>query len=276
MEKNESEYRKHHWPIKAAVLFLGILVTWWIILQVKNTTGVSGQPELIWGASYQILALWGGIWGLKISMDWGGQKSVMGRAILAFAVGLLLQTFGQSVFSYYNLFAHVDVPYPSLADVGFFGSIPFYIYGAVMLAQVSGAKMSLKTLSGQLVALVIPLGMLALSYLFFLRGYAFDWSTPVKVFLDFGYPFGQAIYVSFAILAYVLTQKTLGGVMKMKVLFILLALVIQYLSDYNFLTQASAGTWRNGGYGDLLYLFAYFFMAVGLLKLHTHSVRTDT
>jgi hypothetical protein len=197
----------------------------------------------------------------------------MGRAILAFAIGLLLQTFGQTVFSFYNLVSQVEIPYPSLADLGFFGSIPLYVYGTLMLAKASGVNVSLKTFSSKIQAIVIPLVLLGFSYSLFLRGYEFDWSSPLRVFLDFGYPLGQAFYVSLALLAYLLTKKTLGGIMKNKVLFILIALVVQYVADYNFLTQAYAGTWQNGGYGDLIYLTAYLFMAIGLIQLKPEFIR---
>ena len=109
--------------------------------------------------------------------------------------------------------------------------------------------------------------MLIFSYFFFLRDYQFDWSNPLKIFLDFGYPLGQAIYVSIAILTYVLSKGVLGGVMKPKILFLVFALIIQYLADYNFLLQAANSTWQNGGYGDLIYLIAYLLMALSLLQL---------
>jgi len=271
MKKGEWKILTKDWSIQVAICLFAFMFIWWAGLHVFR---VSDFSKMIWGASYQAVAIWGALWGLTIGRTWGGFRSVMGRAILAFSFGLLMQDFGQTVFFYYNMFASVEIPYPSIADVGYFGSIPFYIYGAVMLAQASGAKLSLKSLGGQLVALVVPLAMLAASYLLFLRDYAFDWSTPVKIFLDYGYPFGQAIYVSFAILAFLLTQKTLGGTMKQRVLLILLALVVQYIADGNFLFQAAAGSWTASGYGDLLYLLAYFLMTIGLLNLHTHTVRS--
>ena len=43
----------------------------------------------------------------------------------------------------------------------------------------------------------------------------------------------------------------------------------QYLADYNFLFQNSRGTWYNGGYGDYLYLLAYFLMSIGIIQLKT-------
>lgn len=258
------------------LLVFGGLTAWWTILQYLGFEEISEFRNLVWAATYQIVALLGGLWGLMIAYrSWGGPQSVVGRAVMAFGIGLLLQVFGQSTFSFYNLFLGVDIPYPSLADIGFFGSIPLYIYGAVLLARASGVVVSLHSYASKIQAALIPLVMLVFSYSSFLRGYEFDWSAPLRVLLDFGYPFGQAIYVSIAILAYLLSRKILGGAMKERVLFILLALFIQYLADYNFLYQAIQETWQNGSYGDYIYLVAYFLLALGLLQFKAEHVRSQ-
>jgi hypothetical protein len=271
MASKEVEKIQHDWSAQAAVFLFVALVTWWWALFAFD---LSVEDKRIWGATYQIMAFWGGIWGLFIAKGWGGIKSVMGRAIIAFAVGLLMQVFGQSVFSFYNIFLAVEVPYPSLADIGYFGSIPFYIYGIFNLARASGIHISLKSFKNQLLALTVPLVGLWLSYSYFLVGYEFDWSDPMRVFLDFGYPLGQAFYVSLALLTFLLSKKTLGGIMKNKVLFILLSLAVQYAADYNFLYQAYAGTWGVSEYGDVLYLVAYLFMALGLIQLKPQFIKT--
>lgn len=262
---------KQDFSARVALFLLVAVLVWWVGLYVFHA---SDYAKMLWGASYQVVALWGAIWGLKIAKSWGGHRSVMGRAILAFAFGLLLQNWGQTVFFYYNMFSQVAIPYPSLADIGYFGSIPLYIYGVIMLARASGASISLRAFHNKMSAVVIPTAMLAASYLFFLRGYEFDWEAPLRVFLDFGYPLGQSIYVSLALLTYLLSRKTLGGVMRNKVLFILVALVIQYAADYNFLVQAHAETWQLSGYGDVLYLLAYFVMAIGLIQFKPSFVQT--
>src|SRR6185369_3281343 len=107
------------------------------------------------------------------------------------------------------------------------------------------------------------------SYMIFLQGYEFDWSNPLRVFLDFGYPLGQAFYVSLAILVFILSKNFLGGLMRPKVLLILLAIAVQYIADYNFLYQAYNETWVNGGYGDYIYLISYFLMTFALINLGT-------
>lgn len=251
---------------KFAVVLFVLLSLWWIFVAfiLKNTLV---SVNLLWAAFYQLMALFGAVCGLIIFKRWSGFKSVMGKAIILFSVGLLLQVFGQSVFSFYNLFLKVEVPYPSFADIGFFFSIPFYIYGAILLGKASGAYLSLKSFYKKIQVVIIPVVILIASYVVFLRGYQFNWSAPLTVFLDFGYPLGQAVYVSITLLVFILSRDFFGGIMRPKIRMFLLALIVQYVADYNFLYQASKLTWVNGGYGDYIYLVAYFTMAVALIEL---------
>ncbi len=248
----------------ALLLFLG-LTAWRIGLNFYNTE-YRDYTNQIWAASYQIMALWGVLCGLYYARLWGGWKSLVGRANIAFALGLCAQLFGQSTFSYF-FYTGVDIPYPSIADIGFFGSIPFYVYGALLLIKVSGSKVSLQSWTNKIQAILIPIAMLTLSYFVFLSGYEFDWTQPIKTFLDFAYPLGQAVYVSLAVLGFTLSRKLLGGIMRGPTLLFLIALVVQYISDYAFLYQSNAGTFVGGGMVDYLYLVSYFLMAVSLIQL---------
>ncbi|MEI8130111.1 MAG: hypothetical protein WCG55_01235 [bacterium] len=252
-------------PKKILLVVSVALAVWWAILFFKFNSSLTIE-NLRWGAVYQIVAFIGAVSGIIISNSWGGAKSLIGRAVLVFSIGLLLQNFGQTVFSIYNLVLKVQVPYPSLADVGFFGSIPFYIYGTYLIGRVCGSRISLKSYHGKAFAFLLPAVLLGLSYTLFLRGYQFDFTNPLKIVLDFGYPLGQATYISLAMLAFVFSKDFLGGVMKSTVLLLLGALCVQYIADFNFLYQAGNNTWLNGGYGDMLYLLAYTFLSFALIQ----------
>ena len=106
-----------------------------------------------------------------------------------------------------------------------------------------------------------------LSYWLFLKAYVFDWKNPIKILLDFAYPFGETIYISIAISIFFLSRGLLGGLMKSKVILILFALLIQFSADYGFLLFSNYGTVHPAGWNDLLYLFAYYFMTVSLIEL---------
>lgn len=138
--------------------------------------------------------------------------------------------------------------------------------GVVFVAKASGIRLSLKNIESKIKAILIPLLVLLLGYYLFLQNYIFDWSHPLKILLDFGYPLGQAVYVSLAIITYLLSQKILGGIMRARIFFIIFALVIQFLSDYTYLYQSMNQSAYPGSVNDLLYLFAYLAMTLSLLQ----------
>ncbi len=249
----------------ACVLFL-VLLVWWAILHI---TGASSNAQQVWAASYQVMALYGAIIGIIVSQRWGGMKSVIGRSILAFSVGLLLQVWGQSTYSFYIYFLDQAVPYPSIGDIGYFGSIFAYLYGAMLLAKASGVKISLRSYDRLAIAALLPLALLWVSYLVFLRSYDFDWSVPLKVALDLGYPLGQAAYVSAAAVAFILSRTILGGIMRVPIICFIVALVFQYFADFTFLFQANQGSWYAGGWNDFLYATSYTLMTYALIYIGT-------
>ncbi|HSW85508.1 MAG TPA: hypothetical protein VLF79_02765 [Candidatus Saccharimonadales bacterium] len=249
----------------AGFLFVG-LTLWWIILSIINPS--SDYPRLVFAASYGSMALLGGIYGLISAEKWGSFKSAIGRAIVFLACALLFAELGQLVFSYYNIVKKVDIPYPGIADIGFFGNMLFYIIGGFFLTKVLSVKSYVKKAPIKLfISILLPLILLSTSYYFFLRGYSVAGTSKLQVFLDFSYPLGDAIYVSIALVTLLSVGKFVGGIMRGPLLLILFALIVQYSADFNFLYQNAHETWTNGGYGDYLYLLAYSVMTFSLIYL---------
>jgi hypothetical protein len=117
------------------------------------------------------------------------------------------------------------------------------------------------------VAIGIPLVLLITCYFIFLQGYQFDWTHKLKIFLDFGYPLGQAIYVSIALLAYFMSRNYFDGLLRRPVVFLIAALIFQYISDFTFLYQSNANTWYVGGMNDFFYFLSYTLMTLTLIYL---------
>lgn len=265
------DFVKKDTQIKLAILIFSALTIWWVYLNFINFSEENTQRQLF-AAVYGFMALFGAVWGFDSSKKWGGFSSVLGKSLLMFSLGLFLQEFGQLAYSYYIYFLKIEVPYPSWGDFGYFMSIPCYIYGTYLLGKTSGAKFTLKAFITNPVVIIIPVIILGASYYVFLLDYELDLNDLLKLFLDFGYPLGQSIYISLALVAYFLSKGVLGGLMKSRILFILFALLVQYTADYSFLWQFSKGEWLVGGVNDYIYLIAYFSMTVGLLRLrHTIS-----
>jgi hypothetical protein len=248
------------------VLFIA-LTGWWASMYFRGLT--EGLENDTFTVIYCILALLGSFAGVVYAQKWGGFKSILGRSISFFTLGLFAQFIGQVLYNYYIYVLGVEVPYPSIGDVSFFASVIFYILGVVSLAKVSGAKFSYQSISGKFLAFALPVIMLLLSYIIFLKDYQPDWSNLIIVFLDFGFPVGQAIYVSIALFTLMVSRNKLGGVMRRPILLIIFALIVQYLADFSFSYQVAHETWYVGGINDYLFAVAYFLMATSLFTVGT-------
>lgn len=261
----EQTKKKKSLFIIGILLFL-VLTGWWLWVKQKGYVGDTDQAELF-SAVYGVMALFGGICGLFASRKWGGAKSLVGKSTLFFAFGLLAQVFGQASYSAYTYLFQTEIPYPSVGDIGYFGSIILYIIGGLYLIKALSISSVLKSKVNVFWTVSVPLSLLVGSYMFFLNGYEFDFSQPLVVFLDLGYPFGQAIYIALAILAFLLSRKYLGGIMKPVILFLIFALFAQFVADFMFLYRVDRDLWETAGVNDYSYLASYFVMTMALLKL---------
>jgi hypothetical protein len=257
---------KNKLQISVTLIFLG-LVGWWISFQ-HVLAGHGLSIEWFDSVTYGSVALIGAIIGIFAARKWGGFKSVLGKALMLFSFGLFAQYLGQLIYAYYIYIDKITVPYPSWGDAAYFGSTLLYIIAALYLAKAAGVKFSLKSVGYKIIAVVLPLILLVVSYLILLHNHQYDTSKPLTVFLDNAYPIGEAIYISIAIVAYLLSRKSLGGIMRAGILLVILALVVQYVSDFTFVYQSNRGTYTSGNYDDLFYLIAYFAMTTSMIKFH--------
>src|SRR3990167_9452901 len=130
----------------------------------------------------------GGINGLIIARRWGSFKSAVGRAIIFLSLGLISWGLGTYIFSgIYNFLLQVEVPYPSLADVGYIISLPLWVYGMVQLSRAMGATYGLKSSKGKVFLLIIPCFVIAISYyllVFVARDgvFSFSYTTTIETF----------------------------------------------------------------------------------------------
>jgi len=258
---------KNKLQIFVTLVFLAFFA-WWISFQhIVTKQGVAVQ----WfGGTYELLALIGAVIGFVSARKWGGFKAVLGKAIIFFSLGLLAQGVGELIYTYYINGAKIQIPYPSWGDVAYFGSVLLYITAALFLAKAAGAGISLKQRRlYKLIAVLVPIAILSVSYYILLYKHQYDTSHPLTVFLDAGYPVGEAIYISIAVVVYLLSRKLLGGLMKPALLLLIGALIVQYIADFNFVFQSNRGTFLQGEYGDFLYVVAYFVMTTALIKFKT-------
>jgi hypothetical protein len=219
---------------------------------------------------YGVVALLGSMLGFYAAKSMGGFSSALGKTVLFLSAGLLFQEIGQIIFSYYNLVPNVEVPYPSFADIGYFGSIPLYIAATYFLSKVLGGKLSVyNSLKNKLIGILLPLSALLIVYFTFIKGYDFSGRSILVVLLDYGYPIGQVVYVTAAVTLLNKAKGVIGGLMKPRIVLLTLAFVMQYISEFNFLYQSYHETWKSGEYGDLLYFISYLIMSISILYIYS-------
>ncbi len=261
---------------KVIVFIYLVLTTFWVWMFSNNSQ--EGLFNNLYGAIYPLISLIGGLYGIfVVSKKWGGYRSVIGRGVYFLSLGLLAQVFGQWAWSYYTIIQKIEVPYPSVADIGYFAIIPLYSYAMYNFAKAAGIEIGLKSFFGKIQAIVVPLVMVGIAYFLFLRDIPLDLSDPLRTFLDFGYPGFEIIAVSLAMLTYSLSHNIYGGILRPKILFIVFALIFQYVTDYLFLYQVGAGTYYNGGIVDLLYASSFMIMALGIIQFGviTNNVKSQ-
>lgn len=243
---------------------------WWLVVNFFSSV-LPSDPDLF-ADTYAVVALFGGLVGVYLAFaKWGGWGSVLGKVIMLLSIGLLAQVFGQFSYAYYARVLGVEVPYPSIGDIGFYGSMFFYIAGAYYLVKLCAGvtKVSKATTRIHPLVLLIPLSMLATAYLVFIKDYEFDPSDRLITLLDFTAPLLQSVYVSLALVAFYFTRDIVNGIMHKKVVFLLIALVAQYLADFLFLYKAHKDLYTTAGITDLTYLVAYFLMSLAIINLNS-------
>lgn len=246
------------------VSLFSTFTAWWIWLSLF--AGSDDPIRNYFTDTYGTLAGVGGIIGLLISQKWGGLKSYVGRTVSLFSLGILFQFLGQLSYTIEYYFLGIENSYPSFGEVFFLLSIPCYILGVWYIAKASGSAISLKNMKSRLSAVILPLLMMCISYYMFIYGNQDAEASFVANLLFFIYPLGQAIFVSFAVLAYYLTEGVLGGVMRQRVFFILFSLIFQYGADTLFFYKTIQGTWYPGDVSEYMFVVSYFLMSIAFIK----------
>src|SRR3989344_7646803 len=101
---------KSTWAAKIVTVVFTLLTLFWIYLQVAIPEDT--EVHTFFGAIYGIVALLGAIFGLKVALKWGFFSSILGRALVMFSLGLLMQEFGQATLSYFHYVYDIEGQYP--------------------------------------------------------------------------------------------------------------------------------------------------------------------
>ena len=123
-------------PGKLLLTLLAVIFAWWTFIQV---TGVTDSPTNYYFSFFYglIPTIFGFYILLRPYAKDKANKSLL-MSVKFFALGLVFWGVGETIWSYYNLFLNIDVPYPSLADTAFVLSLPMWSFGILFLSKGLG------------------------------------------------------------------------------------------------------------------------------------------
>ncbi len=244
------------------------LLIWWVSLQLSGFTDT--LTNYFFGLSFGLIPLIGGILGIHTSTKWGSYTSYFGRAVLFISLGLISWGLGNCLWAYFNLVLHVEVPFPSLADLLFVVSWPLWLVGMLNLSKATGAKYSLKRAYGKVFLLIIPaLAFLVTYYVVkFASGGGLDISGgPLATFFVFAYPVGDVVILSMSLLVYGLSFGYLGGRYNLFISILLISFIVNYFGDMGFSYTTTTNSYFNGNWVDLTFALAFFMMGFAVNSL---------
>jgi hypothetical protein len=246
-------------------LFGGFLI-YWGALNLLNIDPESSVTSFF-SSSYIVIALLGGLFGFAQAKYWGGFKSLLGKSLSFLSLGLILTTLGSLTLSFYFYVLDQEPSYPSVAEVFYLPGIVSYIIGVTYMARTvrSWASLKEKGLGKKILLVLTPLAMVALTTFIFVSKYGQGEGAPTSVIVtDYAYALLQAAYAFVAIAVLLNSSQLFGGKLRKAVTVLLVALIFQYLADFNYTYQILSETWQTGGYGELLYLIAYALVGISI------------
>lgn len=260
---------------KILTLFYILLLLWWVFI---FTRGISETTEnYLYSFAYGFIPLIWGMLGLKNSFLWGGFRSLMGKTLIFFSLGLIVWSIGNMIWGYYNLVLKIPVPYPSIADFVFIFSFPLWAIGIFFLSKVTGAAFSLQKLKGRIFLFSIPVVAIIMSYyLLFVvaRGGIIDTQGgSLKLFLDVAFPVWDVIILTLALLVFGLSFNYLGGRFRWPIILLLLGFGMNYITDFSFSYTTTLGTFFVGSWVDLLFATSMFLIALGVTLLTPEVIK---
>lgn len=263
--------------IKFLSTYFGAMVLWWLFLFFTNST--DNLSNYLFAFFFGLIPIFGGIFGIRNFNKWGGLRSFVGKGLLFVSLGLITWGVGQVIFSYYNLFLDVEVPYPSLADVSFILSWPLWGIGIFNLSRATGVKFALRNAKGRTLLIIIPAIAIIASYYLLVtiaRGgvIELDTSNALKLFFDLFYPIGSVVLLTMSALVYSLSFSYLGGRFKIPIYLILVGFIVNYMADFSFSYTTTVETFFSGNWVDLLFATAMFIISLGLTFLSPDKIKS--
>ncbi len=261
------------------VLF-AVTLAWWAILHAYDKP--SDFSGYVFNLFYAFIPFVGGILGIRTARKWG-LKGMMGRSFLMLSLGLIVWAFGGFMWAYYN-FTGTEIPYPSLADIGFGGSTWLFMAGLFYLMRIGWTAFKEDPLAHKVIFMVFPIVALIFNFFFlFVKHICVDEicsatrttilflehvESPLERFLDIVYPLNDLILLSLALLVLGYSYRLIGGKLTGGFVGICFSMGVLYVADILFTTRTANEIYHNGDISDMAYATALYLLGVSIAKFH--------
>lgn len=185
-------------------------------------------------------------------------KSVLGKSLSFISLGMLSWGLGALVWLYYNIIVQTEIPYPSLADIGYLGTIPLATYGLFLLLKNIKFESNIKT---TLKVIILPIIVFFFVYWLFINSKLAENVEFLPKILNITYPVGDVVFLSFTLIILTLLK---GGKLFKPIVIICIGFIIESIADFSFSWTTSAGTYYTGNFVDILFGLAFFTIGLGL------------
>ena len=180
---------------------------------------------------------------------------------LLIGLGMLSWAIGQLIWDYYEVVLKRDVPFPSLADAGYLGEVPFV--AAALVRLPSGTRSMAGRLRTLLDGLIVACALMLVSWMLVLGKVFHSGSGSVLAqVLSLAYPLSDVVIVTIVVYA-ILRARQSGRRVPMPLLLVGIGLVSLSFADSGFTYQTAVGSYYSGApidtgwfAGYLLILFA--------------------
>jgi signal transduction histidine kinase len=188
---------------------------------------------------------------------------LLGAAAMSWAIG-------EAIWSYYELGLGREVPFPSLADVGFLGLIPLAVAGMLSFPSAPGGLTArARTL---LDGLIITGSLLFVSWHTVLGPTYRESSGTLETLIGLAYPIGDIAILSIVLFIALRVARGHRGAL----MFIGAGLGVLALADSGFIYQNLHNTYASGSLIDPLWEVGFLLMMLGGVQAIPHAeVATD-
>lgn len=251
-----------------SLLIIGVFLFftgWWAVIYF-GFGGKDTQANDLWSNHLQVLIILGSYIGFFICREFTFKSDLLlpRRLMKFFTIGLFLSTLGSLVYTFYTAILHIDTPYPSWGDIGYFGGALSYLIGSVFFyIEVIDKNDLRKAIKTSVICLIV----LTIYQVWFLQniGSVLNWSTFSVV--DTSYTVVETAFTALALGALITTRCFVNKKFRFGYILMVLGLVYLFVMDnyYSYVVQTT-GAWPEGGLGDYLYFGMYYVTSLGLVQ----------